>query len=197
MFVPSILIVDDISAVRGFVKKLISPLNAKISEAEDGLEALQAVTASNFDLIITDYQMPKMDGASLCQQLKNNTDTQAIPVIMLSDFDSAKDINRGFEAGANAYISKADANEQLLPTAQKIIEKSQFQKDQLILIVDDEISVSKLLVKGLSSSGFQTMQAENGIEALQCITRHTPDLILSDIAMPEINDPSYVPSAVS
>lgn len=185
--VPSILVVDDFSATRGLVRELLAPLAAEISEAENGLEALNIVTTSHFDLIISDYQMPEMDGIRLCQELKKNSSTRGIPVLMLSNFDAAKDINRGFQAGATAYLSKTNAREQLLLTAEKILAKSQFQMEQLILIVDDSSSIRQLVVEGLSHYGFQTMEAENGLEALQCIRQRCPDLILTDINMPEMD----------
>lgn len=184
---PSILIVDDFSAARGLVMELLAPLAPKITEAENGRQALDIVTTAHFDLIISDYQMPEMDGITLCQELKRNSSTRGIPVLLLSNFDSAKDINNGFQAGATAYLSKTSAREQLLPTTESILNKLRFQKEQLILIVDDSSSIRQLVVEGLSHYGFQIMEAENGIEALQCIRQRRPDLMLTDINMPEMD----------
>lgn len=184
---PSILIVDDFSAARGLVRELLAPLEADISEAENGSEALNVIAISHFDLIITDYQMPEMDGVTLCQELKKCSSTRSIPVLMLSNFDAAKDINRGFQAGATAYLSKHEAREQLLLTAERILTKSQFQMEQLILIVDDSSSIRQLVVEGLSHYGFKTMEAKNGLEALQCISKQCPNLILTDINMPKMD----------
>jgi CheY-like chemotaxis protein len=184
---PSILVVDDFSAARGLVSELLAPLTTKITEAENGRQALDIITSSHFDLIISDYQMPEMDGITLCQELKKNSSTRGIPVLMLSNFDSPKDINRGFQAGATAYLSKTDTRDQLLPTAESILKKLRFQKEQLILIVDDSSSIRQLVVEGLSHYGFQIMEAENGVEAVQCIRQRRPDLILTDINMPEMD----------
>ena len=187
MSAPSILVVDDVSSVRALVRQLIAPMGAKITEAANGCQALDLALTNHFDLIITDYQMPKMDGVSLCRELKDNAITQGLPVIMLSDFTSPEDINRGFEAGANAYIAKADSQERLLAMVEKIIKKSRFKNNQLILIVDDDRTIRKLLVRTLSRSGFKTIAVENGLKALQSISRNIPDLILSDISMPEMD----------
>jgi len=187
MLRPSILIVDDVAAVRSLVRELLRSLNAHITEAADGAQALELALANKFDLIITDYEMPIMDGVSLCQALKNNKQTMGLPVIMLTNFDSSQDITRGFEAGAEAYISKSEARIQLLLTTKKTIKSSQFTREQRILIVDDDNCIRNLLVESLSRAGFQTSEAVNGKEALQSITTQAPDLILSDINMPEMD----------
>jgi response regulator RpfG family c-di-GMP phosphodiesterase len=183
-----ILIVDDSASARHALKRLISPLNAMIAEATDGLDALNLVGCNKFDLIITDFSMPRMDGLHFCRQLKNDPATMGIPVIMLSSFDSETDINNGFIAGASAYVSKMEAQTRICETVEEVLAKSAFHRNRSVLVVDDSFSIRDLVSVGLSKAGFQVMTANNGKAALQMLDGgKPPDLIISDIDMPEMN----------
>ncbi|MDH5328213.1 MAG: response regulator [Gammaproteobacteria bacterium] len=72
----------------------------------DGLQCLKSVEDRLPDLILLDVAMPGMTGLEVCKQLHDNDKTRHIPVIILSGFASKEDIARGFEAGADFYISK-------------------------------------------------------------------------------------------
>ncbi len=102
-------------------------------------------------------------------------------------FDSDKDIERGFEAGASAYLSKKEVRQLLYKTASEVLWKSHHIHQRKILIVDDSRSILNMVEKGLVENGFQTVAALNGKIALDLLTREKPDLILSDINMPEMD----------
>ncbi len=187
MSASSILIVDDLASVRTYTRNLLAPLGAVIVEAENGQEALSKLGERNFDLIITDYQMPVMDGLDFCKKLKEDGVHHAIPVVILSDFDTPDMVSKGFEAGANVYIGKSDSQEQLLPAVEKIIKKVQFKQNKTILIVDDDPHITGMLTRALSRDGFQTVEAANGLEALGYLTSNKVDLVLSDVEMPKMD----------
>lgn len=90
MYIPTILIVDDLVSVRTLARHLLAPLGAQIHEAENGQDALGQIQKNSFDLVITDYQMPVMDGLSFCKKLKEDLASHSIPVVILSDFDSSE-----------------------------------------------------------------------------------------------------------
>ena len=183
--VPSkILLVEDSAMIRKFFRKVLTPLNMDISEAGDGQDAIQQVTDSLFDLIITDIDMPKMNGIELCQQLKKKPSTRSLPVIMVSSLDGDEDIDRGFQAGASVYISKTDVQERLCNTVEDVLSRTNLRKRQLILIVDDSHIIRSIVEDGLSQAGFQVLTAVNGKDAIEMVRNEKPDLILSDIAMP-------------
>lgn len=183
---PSILIVDDQASVRTYTRHLLAPLEANICEVTNGQDALDLSVNKRFDVIITDYQMPVMDGLTFCKTLTERRSSHSIPVVILSDFDSPNIITQGFEAGANVYISKADAQEQLLPAIEKIIQKLRLTRNRKVLIVDDDPHLVAMLTRALSRDGFQTAEASNGIEALSYLTKNKVDLILCDVEMPEM-----------
>jgi putative two-component system response regulator len=182
-----ILIVDDSSTIRRALTKQLENSGAKVTQAEDGQRGLATALSSPFDLIISDVEMPNLDGFGLCKKLKCNPATRGIPLIKLSSQDSEKDIERGFKAGASAYVSKSDAQDQLIGTIERVLEKSRFYRNRLILVVDDSSPIRRIVSKALSESGFQVIECENGKQATRQIHERRPDLILSDIDMPEMN----------
>lgn len=182
-----ILVIDDSASTRRGLKELLLPFKAEVKEASNGQEGLNMVGEGNFDLILTDIDMPYMTGLELCQQLKLHPLTRGIPVIMISAFDSNHDIDLGFQAGAAAYLSKRDARTYLYETIEKVLSKSTFQRKRLILVVDDSRVVCQLVEEGLAQAGFQVLTARHGKEALTVLKEKHPDLILSDLDMPEMD----------
>ncbi|KPA16776.1 response regulator receiver modulated metal dependent phosphohydrolase [Candidatus Magnetomorum sp. HK-1] len=181
---PHILLVEDSTMIRKYLRKVLSPLGMKITEASDGLMALKQIEENNFDLVVTDIDMPNMDGIELCQQLKKNPDTRSIPIIMVSSLDSDDDIDRGFQAGASVYISKTDVQNRLCTAVEDVLSKTSIRNRQVILVVDDSHIIRSIVEEGLCQAGFQVVTACNGREAMLVISIKKPDLILCDIAMP-------------
>jgi len=182
-----VLIVDDSAAIRKSLATLIEPVGAKIVEAENGHEGLKQALFSKFDVIISDIDMPVMNGIEFCHNLKNRQETRGIPVIMVSSFDSEADINSGFQAGAAEYLSKDKAKDELCTKVQEILKESIFQRDQMILVVDDSSTIRKVVQTGLAQNGYQVISADNGKDALKILKNTKPELILSDIDMPIMN----------
>jgi putative two-component system response regulator len=184
---PSILIVDDSSFIRAQIARELDDLGAVVTQAEHGEAAINMAKKKNFDLIITDVEMPIIDGFELCRRLKENPDTRTVPVIILSSLDSDRDVDKGFQVGASAYVSKAEAKTVLKDTVQSVLKKSVFHRDQLIMVVDDSKTIRNLVISELEKAGFRVLSATSGKHALKLIKNHTPDLILSDINMPEMD----------
>ena len=187
MSISRILIVDDSGFFRKSIRKILEPLGADFDEAVNGQEAFEIASSSHFDLIISDVDMPRMNGIDLCKRLKENPKTQSVPVAMVSTFDSEADIVKGFEAGASIYLSKDLENNQILPSIKELLYKSEFRNERLIMVVDDQTTILRILEQGLRQSGFQVVTAENGRQALDLLETHKPDLILSDLFMPEMD----------
>lgn len=182
-----VLVVDDSPTTRAVIRKLLSPAHLTITEAEDGLQGLAAAGSNPFDLIITDINMPRMDGFDLCERLKENPATRNIPVIILSSDDTDEALNKGFQAGAATFIRKDDIQEELSKKVNRTLEKFRFQRERLVLVVDDSPIIRRLVEKGLHEAGYQVVTAENGKAALRLLATSLPDLILSDIDMPEMD----------
>jgi response regulator RpfG family c-di-GMP phosphodiesterase len=184
---PKILLIDDSSSVLELYKESLRLLNAEMHTANDGREGFAKALINDYDLIITDVDMPRMNGINLCHSLRAEPSTSAIPIIIVSTFDSETDIERGFEAGASAYLSKKEVRPLLKKTVSETLWKSRQVRQRKIMIVDDSRTIINLVQKGLILRGFKTSTALSGKIALQLLASEVPDLILSDIDMPELN----------
>ena len=182
-----ILVVDDSTPVRRGLAKLLEPTGAIILEAPDGRHGYDLAQRTSIDLVISDVDMPGMDGIELCHQLKSAAHTRTLPVILHSSFDAESDIERGFGAGADAYVTKNESSASLMETVRRILHKVSIQKDRVILVVDDSRTILRLVKKGLDGAGYQVETATHGKEGLDRLSEMMPDLILSDIDMPVMN----------
>lgn len=109
-----ILIVDDVMSNVLLLKVLLTNEKYSIVTANNGLEALTQVKEAKPDLILLDVMMPGMDGFEVAQELKKNPDTVEIPIIFLTALNSTGDIVKGFQVGANDFISKPFNKEELI-----------------------------------------------------------------------------------
>lgn len=185
-----ILIIDSQPSARKHLASILSSFKPKVVEAADGLEASQILKQNhNFDLVITDIEMPQMNGYQLCQNLKDQASTKYIPLIMVSSFESDHAIEKGFAAGANAYVSKNNANNCLPKIVARVLAKSVSLQGKKILVVEDSSIIRRILISNLNNQGYQVCLARDGQQAWQKLisTEENYDLILSDIKMPTMN----------
>jgi len=103
---PGILVVDDSITSRSLEKSILEAHGYRVRTAVDGLEALEFLRHEKADLIITDIQMPRMDGFGLVEALKADSGLKDIPVIIVSSLESPQDQERGLLLGADAYVVK-------------------------------------------------------------------------------------------
>lgn len=184
---PRILIVEDSAVVRTLLSQRLEKQGMQVTQAENGREGLAAALSNTFDLIISDVDMPVMDGFTLCREIKRNPATRRLPVIILSSHDTEGDIDRGFQVGASAYVSKSSAPKELGSAIKRVLESYQVHRSHLVMVVDDSLTVRGMVRKSLEKAGFRVVTAGNGKEALERIATSRPDLILSDIDMPVMN----------
>lgn len=183
----NILVVDDSPFFLNQIESELKTIPAAVARAEDGQKGLDMALLQHYDLIISDVEMPIMDGFNLCKKVKGNPYTMGIPFILLSSIDTENYVDRGFRAGADLYISKTNLKRSLVKTVLKVLEKSKFHKERLILVVDDSITIRSVVEDAFQKAGFMVVTAENGEVALSKIKEKAPDLILSDIDMPEMD----------
>lgn len=109
-----ILIVDDVMSNVLFLKVLLTNEKFAIATASNGRQALEQVEKENPDLVLLDVMMPDMSGFEVAQHLKSNPNTADIPIIFLTALNSTADIVKGFQVGANDFISKPFNKEELI-----------------------------------------------------------------------------------
>lgn len=123
------LVVDDFSTMRRIVRNLLKELGfANVDEAEDGAVALQKLEAGQIDFVVTDWNMPNMDGLQLLQSIRGNPQTKHLPVLMITAEAKRDNIIAAAQAGASGYIVKpftaATLNEKLTKIFDKLQDKA-------------------------------------------------------------------------
>ena len=109
-----ILVVEDEDMIRKFMRLQLSKWGYKVAEAEDGVQAILKLGKEDFDLIICDIMMPNKDGWELIKEVKVSPKTKDIPVIVLTAKNKDSDMFKGYELGADYYMTKPFTKEQLL-----------------------------------------------------------------------------------
>jgi CheY-like chemotaxis protein len=109
-----ILIVDDEEVIRKFLKIHLVKLGYDVMEAADGAQAVEQLGKDDFDLLICDILMPKKDGWEVIREMKSNPKTKAIPVIVLTAKNEDADMFKGYDLGANYYMTKPFTKAQLI-----------------------------------------------------------------------------------
>lgn len=118
------LVVDDFSTMRRIVRNLLKELGfVNVDEAEDGAIALQKLQAGGFDFVVSDWNMPNMDGLALLQAVRANPALKHLPVLMITAEAKKENIIAAAQAGANGYIVKPFTAATLNEKLQKIFEK--------------------------------------------------------------------------
>jgi two-component system sensor histidine kinase and response regulator WspE len=109
-----VLIVDDSLTVRELERKLLGNHGYEVEVAVDGMDGWNAVRAGRFDLVVTDIDMPRMDGIELVTLITNDPALKSVPVVVVSYKDREQDRRRGLEAGAAYYLTKGSFHDETL-----------------------------------------------------------------------------------
>jgi two-component system sensor histidine kinase and response regulator WspE len=107
-------VVDDSITVREVQRQLLANAGYDVEVAVDGMEGFNSVRQGDFDLIITDIDMPRLNGIDLVSMIKKDSRLQAIPVVIVSYKDREEDRLKGLEAGADYYLTKSSFHDETL-----------------------------------------------------------------------------------
>lgn len=117
----TILVVDDSTSIRQVVSMTLKGAGYQTLEASDGKDALAKINGVKIHLVISDVNMPNMDGLTLLKELKSRPDTKFTPVIMLTTESEAGKKEQGRAAGAKAWVVKPFQPQQMLAAVNKLI----------------------------------------------------------------------------
>ncbi|MEO6078304.1 MAG: hybrid sensor histidine kinase/response regulator [Steroidobacteraceae bacterium] len=112
-----VLVVDDSLTVRELERKLLDQAGYEVEIAVDGVDGWNAVRSGDFDLVVTDVDMPRMDGIELVRMIKKDPKLGKLPVMIVSYKDRDEDRQRGLEAGADYYLTKGSFHDDTLQQA--------------------------------------------------------------------------------
>lgn len=110
----TVLIVDDDKLTREGLSTMLRSAGHNVIEAEDGEQALDMLKQRMPDLVITDVHMPNMDGVTLVDTIRKNPSTKDVPVIILTNDDTAETLNSALAAGVTVYLAKANLGPEAL-----------------------------------------------------------------------------------
>ena len=121
-----ILIVEDSPTMRALLRSALESLDepVKVTEAESGFEALRVLPRDHYDLILTDINMPDINGLELVSFVKSNEAYRSIPLVIVSTEGSDRDRAKGVRLGADAYLVKPFEPEHLCDIVEELLERS-------------------------------------------------------------------------
>jgi two-component system chemotaxis response regulator CheY len=116
------LVVEDSPTMRQLIVFALRRLQTlKVTEADDGLDALKKLQAAKFDILITDINMPMMDGLKLVGHVRKDPTHKDIPIVIITTEGAAEDRQRALALGANAYITKPIQAPQVINTVKELL----------------------------------------------------------------------------
>ncbi|RJQ55769.1 MAG: chemotaxis protein CheY [Nitrospiraceae bacterium] len=128
-FKMKILVVDDFSTMRRIVKNLLRQLGYEnIEEAEDGAQAFTKLKQGGFGFVVSDWNMPNMDGLELLKNVRSDPELKDIPILMVTAEAEKEKVITAIQAGVNNYVVKPFTGEILKEKMDKIFERLQAQR---------------------------------------------------------------------
>jgi DNA-binding response OmpR family regulator len=184
-----ILLADDSALIHRHTVPILEEAGYEVVSAHDGEEALELHAARRPDLVITDVEMPRKDGYQVCKTLKERD--PHLPVIICSALGEAHDLERGFDAGADDYLVKPAAPEELLSRVRQLFAGLEPGARERVLVVDDSPAIRHLIADSLVRQGFAVITAEDGADALEKVrnpgaSTPLPQLVITDYDMPRM-----------
>ncbi|TXK71265.1 response regulator, partial [Paenibacillus sp. N3.4] len=182
----SILLIDDEPSNQQLMRRYLAKKGWSLAFAENGQEGLRLAKKFHPKVICLDILMPSMDGWRVLSALKSDPELNNIPVIIVSMTDEKK---LGFSLGATEILSKPVERNQLIKVIDKYIGH---QSSHSILVIEDDVTTNEMMAKLLRNEGFTVTQALNGRDAIACVAKEVPELILLDLMMPEMDGFEFV-----
>lgn len=198
----NILVIDDDLTIRKLISFHLKKKDYSVIEAGGSEEASILLKEQKVDLVLCDVNMDGMDGFTFCQKVRESEQHRTLPFIFVTAKGSLEDKEKALAVGGDDLISKPFDVQELLLKIQALIRRSEIyraygSKRQVertekedtdkILLVDDDISLAKLFQYNLSKAGFECQIAHNVNDGFQLAKSYQPDIIISDIMMPEID----------
>jgi CheY-like chemotaxis protein len=179
-----VILADDSALIHHHTVPLLEDDGYEVRSVYDGAEAIELCRQLVPDLVISDVEMPRVDGYGVCKALKADPATAHVPVLICSSLGEAADLERGFDAGADDYLVKPVLAEELSTRVRALVRGSLPGSRERILVVDDSPAQRHYVADCLTRQGFDVATAENGRIALDKAQVLRPQLVVSDYEMP-------------
>jgi len=182
----TVLVIDDDADTREVLERFLNRKGLHVECASSGQDGLRLARELHPAAITLDVMMPGMDGWAVLSALKSDPELADIPVIMLTIVD---DKNLGYGLGATDYMIKPLDRERL---AEILMKFRDMPPPRSALVIDDEEPAREMLARILEKEGWNVIQAEDGLAAMERMAEQRPDLILLDLMMPKMNGFEFV-----
>lgn len=182
---PPILVIDDDPVVRDVLQRMLSKEGYAVSTAMTGADGLRLAEQIRPSAIVLDVLLPAMDGWTVLHQLKSSRELSSIPVVMIS---VTPDARRGYALGASEVLTKPIDRERLLTA----LKKHRPAGSRLVMVVEDDAATREILGAMLTQDGWEVLEANDGVEALERLKDTVPTVILSDLMMPRMDGFEFI-----
>ncbi len=182
---PLLLVVEDDPVAAKLLSIYLMEAGFSVEVAADGDAGFEKAKTLQPALITVDILIPKTDGWELLTRLKADQATASIPVVVVSIVDER---GRGFALGAADYLLKPVDRDVLARVIQRVVRnKARDQRGRIVLVIDDDPVILELMEAVLRPEGFEVLKAKDGRHGLQIVRERSPDLVVLDLLMPEMN----------
>jgi len=197
-----ILVIDDDAVTRKLICHNLGKEGYTVYDADSSKAGLKALKQHNIDLVFCDVMMEDMDGFEFCSIVRKDEKYQALPFVFITARTSAEDRTRALDLGADDFITKPVNIPDLLLKANSILKRVEIyrvygirkkfedtfaEKPFRILLVDDDPIILKILGVTFEGAGYECITASNAKDGFNLARTNSPDLILSDYMMPDID----------
>ncbi len=184
---PRILLVDDSDLVHRHTVAILREAGYEVDEAWDGEAGWEALREQRPAVLLSDVEMPRLNGFELCRRVKRDPSTADIPVVICSSLGQAENLEQGFDAGADDYLVKPVIAEELTSRLRSLLATRLGAERERVLIVDDSAAIRHLVSDCLRRQGFVVETAVDGQDGYDKAQGKPPDLVLTDYDMPRMN----------
>ena len=174
-----ILVVEDEQKVAAFIKRGLEEEGAAVDVAADGEDGLFQATAGNYDLIILDISLPRLDGLEVCRRLRR--ERVSTPILLLTARDSVEMKVSGLDSGADDYLTKPFAFAELLARLRALSRRNQAEVNMRLEVGDLKLDP---LTRRVTRDGRLIQLTSKEFALLECFMRH-PDQVLSRTILAE------------
>jgi signal transduction histidine kinase/DNA-binding response OmpR family regulator len=183
---PLVLVIDDDQATCDYMRRQLEREGFSVLTCGSGVEGLELARKYEPQLVFLDILMPDLDGWETLRQIREDATLTHTPVIMASILDERA---AGIKAGATDFLSKPIQRSQLIKSVRTVIAPARLADDKAIevLLVEDTPDTQELLRRMLQNEGWSVTTADNGKLAMSALETMTPDVILLDLMMPEMD----------
>ncbi len=184
-----VLVIDDDETVRELMRNHLQRLGYEVLLASSGAIGLNMANQHLPDAIILDVMMPDMDGWAVLSALKADSELNHIPVIMASMVDNKR---LGYALGANDYMVKPVNRQKLQDILGRYANQQAQDEQPQVLLLEDNQDTREMMETILHNEGWRVLSAENGKQGLDLLAHNQPQLILSDLMMPEMDGFEFI-----